>query len=124
MDLAELTALLTPEGLRLLDGLTAIESTDDVARTVSRLRAAGHAPELVSAVVGQASLRARARGKFGEFAERMLFTRAGARSQRGLSDDSRDEFGGVARGAQARHRARDVVGGLDRREPARGIHPP
>ena len=85
MDLAELTALLTPEGLRLLDGLTAIESTDDVARTVSRLRAAGHAPELVSAVVGQAALRARARAKFGEFAERMLFTRAGLEQATRLS---------------------------------------
>ncbi|MEU1972092.1 class I SAM-dependent methyltransferase [Microbacterium sp. NPDC019599] len=77
MDLAELTALLTPEGLRLLDTLPAIDSTDDVARTVSRLRAAGHSPGLVSAVVGQARLRTRAHAKFGEFAERMLFTRAG-----------------------------------------------
>src|SRR5262245_2213387 len=75
--MAELTTLLTPEGLRLLDGLPAAESTDDVARTVSRLRAAGHSPELVSAVVGQSRLRARARAKFGDFAQGMLFTRAG-----------------------------------------------
>ena len=48
MDLAELTALLTPEGLRLLDGLPAVESAEDVTRAVSRLRAAGHSPDLVS----------------------------------------------------------------------------
>ena len=77
MDLAELTALLTPEGLRLLDELGPVSSTEDVARTVSRLRAAGHSPDLVSAVVGQARLRSRAAVKFGQFAERMLFTRAG-----------------------------------------------
>src|SRR4051794_12428843 len=75
MDLAELTALLTPEGLRLLDELGPIDSADDVARTVSRLRSGGHSPDLVSAVVGQARLRTRARVKFGDFAERMLFTR-------------------------------------------------
>jgi hypothetical protein len=77
MDTAELTALLTPEGLRLLDEVGPVVSSDEVARIVSRLRAAGHSPELVSAVVGQARLRTRAATKFGEFAERMLFTRAG-----------------------------------------------
>ena len=85
MDLAELTALLTPEGLRLLDEISGIDSADDVARTVSRLRAAGHSPELVSAVVGQARLRTRARAKFGPFAERMLFTRAGLEQATRLS---------------------------------------
>lgn len=75
--MSELRALLTPEGLELLDALGPIESTNDVARTVSRLRAAGHSPDLVSAVVGQAHLRSKAKAKFGEFAERMLFTRAG-----------------------------------------------
>ncbi len=73
----ELTALLTPAGLTLLDGLDPVESTTDVARAVSRLRNAGHSPELVSAVVGQARLRVKARAKFGDFADRMLFTRAG-----------------------------------------------
>jgi SAM-dependent methyltransferase len=75
--MAELTAVLTPEGLRLLDALPPIESADDVARVVSRLRKDGHSPDLVSAVVTQARLRVRARAKFGEFADRMLFTRAG-----------------------------------------------
>jgi SAM-dependent methyltransferase len=77
MEMAELEALLTPAGLALLDSLPAVAATDDLARTVSRLRAAGHSPALVSAVVTQATLRERARAKFGEFAERMLFTRAG-----------------------------------------------
>jgi hypothetical protein len=85
VDLAELTALLTPEGLRLLDGLDRVDSTADVASTVSRLRAAGHSPELVGAVVGQARLRARAAAKFGPFAERMLFTRAGLEQASRLS---------------------------------------
>jgi len=75
--MSELRALLTPAGLELLDALDPIESTADVARAVSRLRAAGHAPDVVSAVVGQAHLRSRAAAKFGPFAARMLFTRAG-----------------------------------------------
>jgi hypothetical protein len=75
--MSELTALLTPEGLRLLDATAVLESTDDVAREVTRLRTAGHSPDLVSAVVGQARLRTRARAKFGDLAGRMLFTRAG-----------------------------------------------
>ncbi len=85
MDLAELTALLTPVGLRLLDEAGEIGSTADVARAVSRLRAAGHSPDLVSAVVGQARLRAKGRTKFGAFAERMLFTRAGLEQATRLS---------------------------------------
>jgi SAM-dependent methyltransferase len=85
MEMAELEALLTPEGLRLLDELPPVVSTDDVARVVSRLRAAGHPPALVSAVVGQARLRERARTKFGGFAERMLFTRAGLEQSTRLS---------------------------------------
>lgn len=75
--MSELRALLTPEGLEMLDALGPLEQGADVARAVSRLRAAGHSPDLVSAVVGQAALRSRARAKFGDFAARMLFTRAG-----------------------------------------------
>lgn len=75
--MSELRALLTPEGLGLLDDLGDVDQAADVARTVSRLRAAGHSPDLVSAVVGQARLRAKAHAKFGDFADRMLFTRAG-----------------------------------------------
>ncbi len=76
VDHAELSALLTPEGLRLVDALR-ISSTADAASAVSRLRREGLSPDLVSAVVGQARLRERARAKFGPFADRMLFTRAG-----------------------------------------------
>lgn len=83
--MSELTALLTREGLALLDEVGAVESSADVARSVSRLRAAGHSPDLVSAVVGQAHLRVKARAKFGEFADRMLFTRAGLEQATRLS---------------------------------------
>ncbi|WP_309104156.1 class I SAM-dependent methyltransferase [Microbacterium sp.] len=85
MEMSELRALLTTEGLSLLEGSGPIESTTDVARAVSRLRAAGHPPELVSAVVGQTRLRARAAAKFGEFARRMLFTKAGLEQATRLS---------------------------------------
>ncbi|CAL4860743.1 class I SAM-dependent methyltransferase [Microbacterium sp. MM2322] len=77
MEQAELTALLTPQGLRMVDEVGPLASTAEVAAAVSRLRAAGHSPDLVSAVVGQAHLRVRAASKFGPFADRMLFTRAG-----------------------------------------------
>ncbi|WP_313355760.1 class I SAM-dependent methyltransferase [Microbacterium sp.] len=85
MEMSELTALLTREGLALLDEVGPVESSADVARSVSRLRAAGHSPDLVSAVVGQAHLRVKARAKFGEFADRMLFTRAGLEQATRLS---------------------------------------
>ena len=75
--MSELSALLTPEGLRLLDEVGTIQTSSDVAQIVSRLRGAGHSPDLVSAVVGQARLRSKADSKFGGFAEQMLFTRAG-----------------------------------------------
>lgn len=77
MDRSELVELLSPEGLRLLDSLPPYEPTSDVVRMVSELRKAGYAPGLVSAVLSQSRLRARADTKFGEFAGRMLFTEAG-----------------------------------------------
>lgn len=101
MEMSELEALLTPESLRLLDATGPLESTAEVARAVSRLRAAGHAPDLVSVVVGQAALRARARAKFGDFAAQMLFTRAG------LEQATRLEIA-------ARHAARFRDAGLTR----------
>jgi len=95
--MSELRALLTPEGLELLDALGPIEQGADVARAVSRLRAAGHSPDLVSAVVGQAALRSRGRAKFGDFAARMLFTRAGL--------EQATRLGVAARHAQRMRRA-------------------
>jgi hypothetical protein len=77
METLELMELLSPEGLRLLDSLPAYVSTDDVVRSVAQLRKAGHGPGLVAAVLSQSRLRAKARAKFGPFADRMLFTDAG-----------------------------------------------
>ncbi len=75
--MSDIELLRTPEAERLLDDIGEIATTADVARAVGALRAAGHSPELVSAVVGQARLRTRARTKFGPFAARMLLTQAG-----------------------------------------------
>ena len=65
--------VLHPGGLDLLDSLPPYEEKD-VLRRSAALREAGHAPELVSAVMTQSRLRARAQEKFGEFASTMLFT--------------------------------------------------
>ncbi|MGR0221085.1 THUMP-like domain-containing protein [Agromyces sp. ZXT2-6] len=77
MERAELVELLSPEGLDLLDSLPPWTSRSDVVKTVGDLRRRGHSPGLVAAVLTQSRLRARARAKFGEFADRMLFTEAG-----------------------------------------------
>jgi SAM-dependent methyltransferase len=77
MEKSELVALLSPEGLRLLDSLPRYDTSADVVRTVSELRSAGHPPALVAAVLSQSRLRRRAVDKFSDFAERMLFTEAG-----------------------------------------------
>ncbi len=74
---AEIQELLSADGLRLLDSLPRWTSTDDVVRSVATLRAAGHSPGLVAAVLSQSRLRAKAEAKFGPFAARMLFTEAG-----------------------------------------------
>ena len=65
--------VLHPGGLELLDSLPPYEEKD-VLRRSAALREAGHPPELVSAVMTQSRLRARAQEKFGEFAQTMLFT--------------------------------------------------
>lgn len=78
MDADELRLLLTRDGLALLDRTEAsMDERTDVVREVSRLRAEGHDPLLVAAVLTQARLRRRAHAKFGEFARGMLFTEAG-----------------------------------------------
>lgn len=73
----EVLDLLSPEGLRLLDAVPPYRSGQDVLRTSADLRKAGHPPALVASVLTQARLRERARTKFGEFANRMLFTETG-----------------------------------------------
>lgn len=85
MENGELIELLSADGLRLLDSLPPYESKSDVLRAVSALRAAGHSPGLVAAVLTQSKLRAKAASKFGPFAERMLFTEAGLEQATRLS---------------------------------------
>ncbi|MEC5169061.1 class I SAM-dependent methyltransferase [Glaciihabitans sp. GrIS 2.15] len=77
MESSELVELLSGDGLRLLASLPPWQSSSDVLKTVNELRRAGHSPGLVAAVLSQSKLRAKAVGKFGPFAERMLFTEAG-----------------------------------------------
>ena len=76
MDSAELSLLLTTEGLALLDSLPEYRAADSV-RQVAALRKAGHPPALVAAVLTQSRLRAKAAAKFGPFADRLLYTQAG-----------------------------------------------
>lgn len=54
-----------------------IEVKADLVRLVSRLRAAGHDASLVATVLSQLALRRRARTKFGEFADQLLYTEDG-----------------------------------------------
>lgn len=77
MDRHDLIALLTPEGMRLLDAPNPIEGQGDVVRLVARLRSEGHDARLVAAVLTQQRLRRAAAAKFGPFADRMLFTEDG-----------------------------------------------
>lgn len=85
MEKSELVSLLSADGLRLLNELPPFESKSDIVRTVSDLRAAGHPPAVVAAVLTQSKLRARAAAKFGSFAGRMLFTEPGLEQATRLS---------------------------------------
>ncbi|MCU1438578.1 MAG: SAM-dependent methyltransferase [Naasia sp.] len=85
MDDSGVLALLSAEGLRLLDEVPAYRSGADVLRVSGNLRKAGHPPDLIAAVLTQARLRERARTKFGEFASRMLFTATGLEQSTRLS---------------------------------------
>ena len=73
---ADFVKLLSPQGQSLLAEVV-VNSKLDVVKTVSKLRAAGHDADLVATVLTQAKLRARAKAKFGEFAEHMFFTEDG-----------------------------------------------
>lgn len=77
MESAELRTLLQPESIALLNRVPAYSSSADVVNIVTSLRKAGHSAELVATVLTQAKLRHKAEAKFGEFANRMLFTEAG-----------------------------------------------
>ena len=73
----ELIHLLTPEALMLLNSIGDLDAKADVVKLVSSLRAEGYHPSLVAAVLTQAKLRRRARKKFGDFTDGLLFTEAG-----------------------------------------------
>ena len=85
MERSEVMALLSPATLELLATTDPPSSKDEVLALVSRLRKAGHSPELTSAVMGQLALRAKAIDKFGEFAPRMLLTKEGLEQATRLS---------------------------------------
>lgn len=77
MQRSELYQLFTPEALALLGSIGDLDAKADVVKLVSALRAEGYAPGLVAAVLSQAKLRRRARKKFGDFTDGMLFTEDG-----------------------------------------------
>lgn len=76
MDPAGLARLLSPEGWALLAQLPPYEEKEAM-RLSEGLRGRGLDPELVAAALTQSRLRAKAAGKFGEFAADMLFTAEG-----------------------------------------------
>lgn len=73
-DAARLAA--SPAALALLAALPPYDA-DGALSLAERLRAGGAEPHLVAAAMTQSRLRAAARGKFGEFADGMLFTPEG-----------------------------------------------
>lgn len=77
MDRSEFAKLFTPEALALLNAIGDLDAKADVLKLVSALRAEGYDPGLVAAVLSQAKLRRRARKKFGDFTDGMLFTEDG-----------------------------------------------
>ncbi len=85
MTRADFELLLSADGAKLLAELGDVQDADDVLGQVTKLRAAGHSPQLVAAVLTQAKLRRRAKAKFGEFAAQMLFTEEGLEQASRLS---------------------------------------
>ncbi len=84
MDAAALQQLLSPQGWALLGALPPYD--ERLALPLSeRLRGEGFDPGLVAAALTQSQLRSTAHGKFGEFADGMLFTRAGLEQATRLS---------------------------------------
>ena len=77
MDRNEFAKLFTPEALALLNSIGDLDAKADVLKLVSALRAEGYDGGLVAAVLSQAKLRRRARKKFGDFTDGMLFTEDG-----------------------------------------------
>ncbi len=101
MEMSELVTLLSHESLDLIDAVGPISSSDDAMKAVTRMRAAGHSPDLTAAVVTQARLRTRAEAKFGPFASRMLFTQAGLEQATRMPVAARHAQRFVAAGARS-----------------------
>jgi len=76
MDLAAVEKLVSGEGWGLLQSLPPYDESSAM-QLGHQLRLAGFDPELVAAALTQSRLRARARAKFGEFADGMMFTADG-----------------------------------------------
>lgn len=71
--LAAFSALLSPEGQRV-SGLLGDYDEATALSVAQRLRSDGYEADLVASALTQARLRARARQKFGTFADRLFFT--------------------------------------------------
>lgn len=95
-----LSPVLTPEGWELLNSLPPYDQQAAFGLNL-RLREAGHPADRVAAALTQSRLRAAARKKFGEFADRMLFTHEGLQQSTRLP-------------VAARHAQRFRAAGLDR----------
>jgi SAM-dependent methyltransferase len=76
VDLESFQRLLAPEGQRLLASLPAYDAAQALA-VGSTARAAGHDEAIVASALTQSRLRARARAKFGDDADRLYFTADG-----------------------------------------------
>src|SRR5690625_1887886 len=76
MDPELLTRLLAPEHWTVLNSLPAYDK-DTVMQLGAKLREAGLDADLVSALLTQSKYRLRAREKFADFADGMLFTKDG-----------------------------------------------
>lgn len=73
VDVTLVGQLAAPTGQALLAGLPPYDEAHVIA-VAARLRAQGHPPDLVAALLTQSRLRSRAAGKLGDRAHRMLFT--------------------------------------------------
>jgi SAM-dependent methyltransferase len=73
----DVSALLTPQAMHLLDEFADLDTIADSVGAVTALRKAGADARTSAVVLTQLKLRRRARAKFGEFAKNLLFTEAG-----------------------------------------------
>lgn len=77
MDREDLTALLTTESMGLLEQFAELDTARDALGAVTALRKAGADARTSAAILTQLKFRRKARSKFGQFANRMLFTEDG-----------------------------------------------